>query len=148
MSGLSADLREAKGVTILAPTDDAFTRRISERAFEELVLVRKDELRTLLKSHLVDRSLSLSDLVDAGNVTTLAGTSVTVSRRDGVIRIADRAETVCGDYQVANGRIHIAPGTSYVTRTNSRMAAEQTVPHNTLPVSQTPRHSASIDNTP
>jgi len=106
-SGLAADLRGAKGVTILAPTDDAFTGTISERTFEELVLFRKDELRTLLKSHLVDRSLSLSDLVDAGNVTTLAGTSVTVSRRDGVAHIADRAETVCGDYQVANGRIHI-----------------------------------------
>jgi uncharacterized surface protein with fasciclin (FAS1) repeats len=109
-SGLAADLRDAKGVTILAPTDDAFTGKISERAFEELVLFRKDELRTLLKSHLVDRSLSLSDLVDAGNVTTLAGTSITVSRRDGVTHIADRAETVCGDYRVANGRIHIING--------------------------------------
>jgi uncharacterized surface protein with fasciclin (FAS1) repeats len=109
-SGLATDLRDAKHMTILAPTDDAFTGRISQRAFDELLLSRKDELRILVKSHLVDRSLSLSDLVDAGNVTTLAGTSVTVSRRDGVTRIADQAETVCGDYHVANGRIHIING--------------------------------------
>jgi uncharacterized surface protein with fasciclin (FAS1) repeats len=27
-----------------------------------------------------------------------------------VTRIGDRAETVCGDYRVANGRIHIING--------------------------------------
>jgi uncharacterized surface protein with fasciclin (FAS1) repeats len=44
---------------------------------------------------------------DAGTFTTVDGTSMVVSRRDGVTRIADRAEPLCGDYQVANGRIHV-----------------------------------------
>jgi uncharacterized surface protein with fasciclin (FAS1) repeats len=109
-SGLATDLRGAKGVTVLAPTDDAFTGRISERDFQDLVLFRKDELRTLLRAHLVDGSLTLLDLVRAGSVTTLAGTTVTVSGGDGVASIADRARTVCGDYRVANGRIHIING--------------------------------------
>jgi uncharacterized surface protein with fasciclin (FAS1) repeats len=67
---------------------------------------RKDDLRTLVKSHVVDRSLSLADLVDAGTVTTLAGTSVKIATADGITRI-DAAQAVCADYRVANARIHI-----------------------------------------
>jgi uncharacterized surface protein with fasciclin (FAS1) repeats len=88
-SGLAADLRTAKSVTILAPTDDAFERKISQRTYDELVLSRKDELRTLLRAHLLDRSLSVAELRAAGQVTP---------------------EVVCGDYRVANGTIHVVDG--------------------------------------
>jgi uncharacterized surface protein with fasciclin (FAS1) repeats len=106
-SGLAADLRDTAGMTILAPTDDAFEKKFSEADFDELILFRRDDLRTLLKSHLVNGALPLAKLVDAGTVTTLAGTSLTISRSADVVRIADRAETVCADYRAANARIHI-----------------------------------------
>jgi uncharacterized surface protein with fasciclin (FAS1) repeats len=88
-SGLAADLRTAKSLTILAPTDDAFERKVSQRTFDELVVSRKDELRALLKAHVLDRSLSLAELRATGQVTP---------------------EVVCGDYRVANGTIHIVNG--------------------------------------
>ncbi len=106
-SGMAAELRATKGMTILAPTDDAFEAKFSEDTVDELILTRKDDLRRLLKSHMVDGSRSLAELIDAGSVTTLAGESVQVARADAMARIADGAETVCADYQATNVRIHV-----------------------------------------
>ncbi|WP_141715071.1 fasciclin domain-containing protein [Micromonospora rhizosphaerae] len=106
-SGLAADLRDTSGMTILAPTDDAFAAKFSEENLDELLLVRKDELRYLLREHLVAGSLSLSDLVAAGGVTTLGGTRVTVSGQGAAARLAGRADTVCADYRATHARIHI-----------------------------------------
>ncbi|MGW9197140.1 fasciclin domain-containing protein [Micromonospora chersina] len=106
-SGMSADLHGGSGMTILAPTDDAFAAKFSEDDLDRLLLADRDTLRGLLREHLVAGSLSLSDLVSAGKVTTLAGTTVTVTGGGGSARLADRADTVCADYQVAGARIHI-----------------------------------------
>ncbi|MEU1840963.1 fasciclin domain-containing protein [Micromonospora chersina] len=106
-SGMSADLHGGSGMTILAPTDDAFAAKFSEDDLDRLLLADRDTLRGLLREHLVAGSLSLSDLVTAGKVTTLAGTTVTVTGGGGSARLADRADTVCADYQVAGARIHI-----------------------------------------
>lgn len=106
-AGMSADLHGGPGVTILAPTDDAFAAKFSDDDLDRLLVTDRDRLRGLLREHLVAGSLSLSDLVAAGKVTTLAGTSVTVTGGGGSARLADQAETVCADYQVAGARIHI-----------------------------------------
>ncbi|MFF4891086.1 fasciclin domain-containing protein [Micromonospora chersina] len=106
-SGMSADLHGGSGMTILAPTDDAFAAKFSEDDLDRLLLADRDTLRGLLREHLVAGSLSLSDLVSAGKVTTLAGTTVTATGGGGSARLADRADTVCADYQVAGARIHI-----------------------------------------
>ncbi|MGC3862781.1 fasciclin domain-containing protein [Micromonospora chersina] len=106
-AGMSADLHGGSGVTILAPTDDAFAAKFSDDDLDQLLVTDRDRLRGLLREHLVAGSLSLSDLVAAGKVTTLAGTSVTVTGGGGSARLADQADTVCADYQVAGARIHI-----------------------------------------
>ncbi|WP_262285220.1 fasciclin domain-containing protein [Micromonospora sp. MA102] len=106
-AGISADLRGGSGVTILAPTDDAFAAKFSEDDLDHLLLADQDKLRGLLREHLVAGSLSLADLVTAGSVTTLAGTTVTVTGAGGTARLAGQADTVCADYQVANARIHL-----------------------------------------
>ncbi|MEU5941368.1 fasciclin domain-containing protein [Micromonospora sp. NPDC047548] len=106
-SGLAADLHGGSGLTILAPTDDAFAAKFSEENLDQLFLTDKDKLRGLLREHLVAGSLSLSDMVAAGKVTTLAGTKVAVTGGGGTARVADQADTVCADYRVANARIHI-----------------------------------------
>ncbi|MBF9128683.1 fasciclin domain-containing protein [Plantactinospora sp. S1510] len=107
---LSAELRDPNGVTILAPTDDAFAKKFSEDNLDDLMIKQKNELRTLLRAHLVAGSYSLADLVAKGRVTTLDGTSVTITRADPMARIGDHTETVCADYQVAGGRIHLLNG--------------------------------------
>ncbi|MGW0434867.1 fasciclin domain-containing protein [Micromonospora sp. NPDC003197] len=106
-SGLADELRARKGLTILAPTDDAFIRKFSEDNLDELLLKRKDELRDLIKAHAVDGSHSLADLVEAGGVTTLDGASVPVTRTDAMARIGTDAATLCVDYRVTDARFHI-----------------------------------------
>ncbi|MFU8876077.1 fasciclin domain-containing protein [Micromonospora sp. SL4-19] len=106
-AGMASELHRASGVTILAPTDDAFEAQFSEDNLDELFIDDKDKLRGLLREHLVAGSLSLSDLVAAGEVTTLAGTKIRVTGGDTTARLADKADTVCADYRAADARIHI-----------------------------------------
>lgn len=59
---------------------------------------------------MIDEALSLSELLDAGSVTTLAGGTLTIAPAGDMVRLDDRAETVCADYRVANARIHVIDG--------------------------------------
>jgi uncharacterized surface protein with fasciclin (FAS1) repeats len=106
-SGLARYLRRADGVTILAPTDDAFAAAFDRQRLDDLLLLRRRELRALLEAHIVDGSLSLAALRAAGSVTTLAGDKLTVRPRGAMARFDNRATTVCADYDVANARIHV-----------------------------------------
>jgi uncharacterized surface protein with fasciclin (FAS1) repeats len=109
-AGLADDLRKADGITILAPTDDAFAAAFDRQTLDDLLLSRHRELRALLEGHMIDGSLSLSALRDAGKVTTLAGDKLAVAPAGAMARFDDRATTVCADYDVANGRIHVIGG--------------------------------------
>jgi len=106
-AGLLPELREMKGITVLAPTDDAFRAKFSEDNFDALMTRDKDQLRSLLKAHVVAGPLALSELVDAGTVTTLDGATVTITSMAPMALIGDEAQTVCADYRMANGRIHV-----------------------------------------
>jgi uncharacterized surface protein with fasciclin (FAS1) repeats len=109
-SGLADDLHRADGVTVLAPTDDAFAAAFDRQTLDNLLLSRQRELRALLEAHIIDGSLSLSALREAGRVTTLAGDRLTVAPAGAMARFGDRATTVCADYDVANARIHVIDG--------------------------------------
>jgi Fasciclin domain len=109
-SGLARYLRRADGVTILAPTDDAFAAAFDRQRLDDLLLSRHRELRALLEAHIVDGSLSLAAMRNVGSVTTLAGDTLTVTPTGAMVRFGDRAATVCADYDVANGRIHVIGG--------------------------------------
>ena len=106
-AGMTAELNDADGVTILAPTDDAFSARFTEDSIDALLLKRTDELRELLDDHIVDEAMSLEQMRAAGSVTTRGGDTLTVVGAGENVRIDNKAETVCGDYQVANARIHV-----------------------------------------
>jgi hypothetical protein len=109
-SGLARYLRRADGVTILAPTDDAFAAAFDRQRLDDLLLSRQRELRALLGAHIIDGSLSLAALRDAGSVTTLDGDKLTVAPAGPMARLGDDATTVCADYDVANARIHVIDG--------------------------------------
>ena len=106
-SGLAGYLRRADGVTILAPTDEAFAAAFDRQTLDDLLLSRHRELRALLEAHIIDGSLSLAALRDARTVTTLAGDELTVAPAGAMARFGDNATTVCADYDVANARIHV-----------------------------------------
>jgi Fasciclin domain len=109
-SGLARYLRRADGVTILAPTDDAFAAAFDRQRLDDLLLSRHRELRAILEAHIVEGSLSLAALRDVGRVTTLAGDTLTVAPKGAMARFDGRATTVCADYDVANARIHVIDG--------------------------------------
>jgi uncharacterized surface protein with fasciclin (FAS1) repeats len=109
-AGLADDLRKADGITILAPTDDAFAAAFDRQTLDDLLLSRHRELRDLLEGHMIDRSLSLAELREAGSVTTLAGDTLTVKPAGAMARFGGRATTVCADYDLDNGRIHVIGG--------------------------------------
>jgi uncharacterized surface protein with fasciclin (FAS1) repeats len=106
-AGLADDLRSDDGITILAPTDDAFSAAFDRQKLDELLLSRHGELRALLQAHLIEGRLSLAGLRDADSVTTLAGEKLTVAPAGAMARFDGRATTVCADYDVANARIHV-----------------------------------------
>ncbi|MET8121640.1 fasciclin domain-containing protein [Micromonospora sp. NPDC005189] len=106
-SGVLTDLPTGGGVTILAPSDDAFAAKFSEDNWDDLMARHTDQLRTLLKAHLITGTHRIDDLVKAGTATTLDGTTVAITRTGPAARLADRADAVCGDYQATNTRIHI-----------------------------------------
>jgi hypothetical protein len=98
---------ELDGVTILAPTDDAFNRAFSRARLDRLLLSRPRALRALLEAHLVTGTLSLAELRRAGRVTTLAGKMIDVTPASKMVRFDGRARTVCADYRASNARIHV-----------------------------------------
>jgi uncharacterized surface protein with fasciclin (FAS1) repeats len=106
-SGFDAVLRKAPGVTILAPTDDAFASDIPEDELEELLIQRHDDLKRLLESHTIGKRRPLGALVDAGRATTLSGAGVTLSAEGEVVRISNDANVVCSDLKAANARVHV-----------------------------------------
>jgi uncharacterized surface protein with fasciclin (FAS1) repeats len=106
-SGLLPELTAKPGITLLAPSDDAFAAKFSETNLDNLMLKDKDSLRTLVRAHVVDRPLSLAELRDGGEVTTMDGTKVRVAAAGAMALIGGEAQTVCADYRMANGRIHV-----------------------------------------
>ncbi|MFG3643930.1 fasciclin domain-containing protein [Micromonospora sp. NPDC047762] len=106
-SGVLTDLPAGDGVTLLAPSDDAFAATFSEDNWDDLMTHHTDQLRTLLKAHLITGNHPIADLTTAGTATTLDGVTVTVTRTGPTARLGDRADTVCADYQATNARIHI-----------------------------------------
>ena len=109
-AGLTAELADADGLTILAPTDDAFLQALTQETLDELIISRQDELRRLLESHIVDQALTVRDLVAAGSVTTRSGDVVTVAAAGEEASLGEVATTVCSDYRVANATIHVIDG--------------------------------------
>ncbi|MEV0155613.1 fasciclin domain-containing protein [Micromonospora sp. NPDC050686] len=106
-TGLLTELDTTDGITLLAPSDDAFAAKFSDDNWDELMARHHDDLRALLKAHLITGTHPLDELTDAGTTTTADGTTITVTRTPDTARFADRAEAVCGDYQATNARIHI-----------------------------------------
>ena len=106
-SDLLPELAGRPGITVFAPSDDAFVAKFSQDNLDELMIKDKDTLRTLLRAHVVDRPLDVAELRGAGSVTTLDGTTVPVTAVGEMARIGDETQTVCADYRIANGRVHV-----------------------------------------
>ena len=105
-AGLSGKLKGEGPYTLFAPTDEAFAK-FDQAVLEDLMQPQnKDELITVVKSHIVaGRHLSADLAGKTGKLQTVAETRMTINTRNGVM--ADNARVTSSDVLASNGVIHV-----------------------------------------
>jgi uncharacterized surface protein with fasciclin (FAS1) repeats len=101
-AGLVDSLNSADGITVFAPTNDAF-KKIPETTLKK-VLADKKTLTSILTYHVVKGKLTPADI--AGPHATLQGGEVTVTGSGDSWKVND-ASVVCGNVQTANANVYI-----------------------------------------
>ncbi|MEY9928912.1 putative surface protein with fasciclin (FAS1) repeats [Catenulispora sp. GP43] len=101
-AGVGDTLNSAPGITVFAPTNDAFAKIPADTL--KSVLADKAQLTKILTYHVVSGRLSPSQL--AGTHTTLEGGTVTVTGSGQSFKV-DNANVVCGNVQTANATVYI-----------------------------------------
>ncbi|GIF04747.1 fasciclin domain-containing protein [Actinoplanes siamensis] len=103
-AGLVDSLNSADGVTVFAPTNDAFAK--IPKATLDKVLADKKTLTSILTYHVVPGKLTPADL--AGTHKTLQGQELTVTGSGENFKVGtDSASVVCGNVQTANANVYI-----------------------------------------
>ncbi|ABL84031.1 MULTISPECIES: fasciclin domain-containing protein [unclassified Nocardioides] len=103
-AGLVDTLNSADGITVFAPTDDAFAK-IPQKDLNA-VLANQDTLTKILTYHVVAGQLSPDDL--AGTHETLEGENVTVTGSGEDFTVgADDAKVLCGNIPTANATVYV-----------------------------------------
>ncbi|GIE34818.1 lipoprotein [Actinoplanes italicus] len=102
-AGLVDSLNSADGITVFAPTNDAFAE-IPKTDLDK-VLADKKTLTSVLTYHVVPGKLAPADL--AGTHTTLQGEQVTVTGSGENFMVGGAASVVCGNVQTANANVYI-----------------------------------------
>jgi len=102
-AGLVDSLNSADGITVFAPTNDAFAK--IPKADLDKVLADKKTLTSILTYHVVSGKLTPADL--AGTHKTLQGGSLTVSGSGQDFKVDDKASVICGNVQTANADVYI-----------------------------------------
>ena len=101
-AGLVDTLNSADGLTVFAPTDDAFAK--IPAADLDKVLADKPLLTKILTHHVIAGQLAPDAL--AGDHETLAGDSVTVTGSGEDFKVGD-ASVLCGNIQTANATVYV-----------------------------------------
>ncbi|NUP49655.1 MAG: fasciclin domain-containing protein [Catenulispora sp.] len=101
-AGLVDTLNTAQGITVFAPTNDAFAKIPADTL--KAVLADKAKLTKILTYHVVSGKLSPDQL--AGTHTTLEGGTLTVTGSGQSFQV-DGANVVCGNVQTANATVYI-----------------------------------------
>ncbi|WIM99666.1 fasciclin domain-containing protein [Actinoplanes oblitus] len=103
-AGLVDSLNSADGITVFAPTNDAFAK--IPKATLDKVLADKKTLTSILTYHVVPGKLTPADL--AGSHKTLQGQELTVTGSGENFKAGtDAASVVCGNVQTANANVYI-----------------------------------------
>lgn len=103
-AGLSEDMDTAEGITVFAPTDDAFDM-YPDGEMDDL-LEHPNGLAHLLNNHVVAGEVSTEEL-DGGVFDALNGGQVRSSVSGGEYTVDDYAPVVCGNVRTANATVHV-----------------------------------------
>jgi uncharacterized surface protein with fasciclin (FAS1) repeats len=101
-AGLTDTLNGAPGLTVFAPTNDAFAKL--PKGTLDKVLANKSMLTAILTHHVVSGQLDSSAVV--GGHTTLDKDKVTVSGDTGGMSV-DGAKVLCGNIPTANATVYV-----------------------------------------
>jgi uncharacterized surface protein with fasciclin (FAS1) repeats len=106
-AGLVDTLNNAQGVTVFAPTNDAFAA-VPKPTMDAAMKDPKGLLSTVLTYHVVEGRLTPAQL--AGEHKTLQGANLTVSGSGESFKVNDEAGVVCGNVQTSNATVYIIDG--------------------------------------
>jgi uncharacterized surface protein with fasciclin (FAS1) repeats len=103
-AGLVDTLNSADGITVFAPTDDAFAK-IPPKTLKS-VLADKATLTKILSYHVIPGQLTPDQL--AGSHKTLEGEKVTVDGSDVSFTVGTgKANVICGNIPTANATVYV-----------------------------------------
>ncbi|ATZ28306.1 Cell surface lipoprotein MPB83 precursor [Streptomyces lavendulae subsp. lavendulae] len=103
-AGLVDTLNNAKGITVFAPTNDAFAK--IPKADLDKVLADKATLTKILTYHVVGQSITPKQL-ENGSFDTLEKGKITTAGSDGSYKVNDTSNVVCGNVPTANATVYI-----------------------------------------
>jgi uncharacterized surface protein with fasciclin (FAS1) repeats len=106
-AGLVDTLNSANGITVFAPTDDAFSK-LPKATLEAAMKDPKGLLTKVLTNHVVAGQLTPGQL--AGTHKTLGGGTVTVSGSGDSFTVDGNAKVICGNVPTANATVYIIDG--------------------------------------
>jgi uncharacterized surface protein with fasciclin (FAS1) repeats len=104
-AGLVDTLNSAEGITVFAPTDDAFAK-IPKKTLDA-VLKDKKTLTAILTHHVVPETLTPDNL--AGTFQTLNKDELVVEGQDEMFTAdaEEQANIICGNIQTANATVYV-----------------------------------------
>merc|ERR1712194_158037 len=106
-AGLVDALKGAGPFTVFAPTDAAFTALLDSLGVTKAELLARDDLADILKYHVLPGSSVMSaDLAATQDVTTLEGSTLTVTKEGNTV-MAGSASVSTADISCSNGVIHV-----------------------------------------
>jgi uncharacterized surface protein with fasciclin (FAS1) repeats len=121
-AGLAGDLSAAGPYTVFAPTDAAFAKLPAGTVDNLLKPENREQLRTLLKAHVVSGQAKADYFAGkTGEMTSLGGTKLALDGTSGVK--VNGASVVKADIAASNGIIH-AIDTVLLPPTQAAVAAE------------------------
>ena len=103
-AGLVDTLNSADGITVFAPTNDAFSA-LPKTTLDAAMADPKGLLTTVLTYHVVEGKLSPEQL--AGSHKTLQGGTVKITGTGEDFKVNGRSSIVCGNVQTANATVYI-----------------------------------------
>jgi uncharacterized surface protein with fasciclin (FAS1) repeats len=104
---LVSTVQSAEGITVFAPTNDAFAK-LPEGTLDTLLMEEnKAQLQSILKYHVVGSEIMSGDIaMGTSSVATLEGSEVDVTKEDGKVMV-DGATVTYADIKAENGVIHV-----------------------------------------
>jgi uncharacterized surface protein with fasciclin (FAS1) repeats len=103
-AGLVDTLNGADGITVFAPTDDAFSA-LPKATLDAAMADPKGLLTSVLTYHVVEGKLSPEML--AGTHETLQGGTIEITGAGKDFKVNGQSSVVCGNVQTANATVYI-----------------------------------------